>query len=201
MKQRIISSLQKTFGDIARIEDGIIYWSSRKIQPLSKERLRLEERIRVRAKLAKTEKRLSLALDECGIDGNGSAVIRSKGDKALFGGWSTVDMKRRLGVDKSRSLADFLSTAILREKESSASITEFNIRKRGLRSVSLIIDEHAKNNKAVRKVLLDNNIYPERIPSEEDIQNLKELVQSGDFESLKNESALKRTGRGQLCLN
>ena len=201
MKQRIISSLQKTFGDIARIEDGIIYWSSRKIQPLSKERLRLEERIRVRAKLAKTEKRLSLALDECGIDGNGSAVIRSKGDKALFGGWSTVDMKRRLGVDKSRALADFLSTVILREKESAATITEFNIRKRGLFSVSLIIDDHIKNNKNVRKIFLDNNIYPERIPSEEDIQNLKELVQSGDFESLKNESALKRTGRGQLCLN
>lgn len=40
----------------------------------------------------------------------GFAVIRSKGDQALFGGASTNDMKRKLGAPETRPLADFLST-------------------------------------------------------------------------------------------
>jgi DNA-damage-inducible protein D len=38
------------------------------------------------------------------------AVIRSKGDQALFGGFSTGEMKRKLAVPDNRPLADFLPT-------------------------------------------------------------------------------------------
>jgi DNA-damage-inducible protein D len=34
----------------------------------------------------------------------------AKGDAALFGGFSTNDMKRKLGVAANRPLADFLPT-------------------------------------------------------------------------------------------
>lgn len=42
------------------------------------------ERIQARTKLAETEKRLSGILYERGVDSKGFALIRSKGDKALF---------------------------------------------------------------------------------------------------------------------
>lgn len=45
-----------------------------------------------------------------GVDDQGFARIRSKGDQALFGGFTTIQMKRKLGVPESRPLADFLPT-------------------------------------------------------------------------------------------
>ena len=42
------------------------------------------ERVQARAKLAETEKRLSGVLYERGVDSRGFAIIRSKGDRALF---------------------------------------------------------------------------------------------------------------------
>ena len=42
------------------------------------------ERVKARAKLAETEKVLSGVLYERGVDSKGFAIIRSKGDKALF---------------------------------------------------------------------------------------------------------------------
>jgi DNA-damage-inducible protein D len=43
--------------------------------------------------LAKTEKELSATLYEHGVDSQGFARIRSKGDQALFGGKTTGEMK------------------------------------------------------------------------------------------------------------
>ncbi len=43
------------------------------------------ERVQARAKLADTEHTLSGVLYERGVDGKGFAIIRAKGDRALFG--------------------------------------------------------------------------------------------------------------------
>ena len=51
---------------------------------LVEQRLLDYERVQARAKLAETEKILSGVLYERGVDSKGFAVIRSKGDKALF---------------------------------------------------------------------------------------------------------------------
>ena len=51
---------------------------------LIEQRLLDYERVQARAKLAETEKVLSGVLYERGVDSKGFAVIRSKGDKALF---------------------------------------------------------------------------------------------------------------------
>ena len=42
------------------------------------------------------------------MDDAGFGRIRSKGDQALFGGFTTKDMKERLKVKENRPLADFL---------------------------------------------------------------------------------------------
>src|SRR5690606_1622064 len=62
------------------------------------QRLLERERVVARAKLSKSEKKLSGIIYERGVDDQGFATIRSKGDQALFGGFATNDMKRKLSV-------------------------------------------------------------------------------------------------------
>jgi DNA-damage-inducible protein D len=57
-------------------------------------------------KLSISEKELSGLIFQKGIDNAGFARIRSKGDMALFGGKTTLDMKARLGIPDNRLLAD-----------------------------------------------------------------------------------------------
>jgi len=51
---------------------------------LIEQRMLEAERVQARKKLQETEKRLSGVLYECGVDDKGFAIIRSKGDQALF---------------------------------------------------------------------------------------------------------------------
>ena len=70
---------------------------------LVEQRLIEYERVQARTKLAETEKLLSGVLYERGVDNQGFAIIRSKGDKALFH-MDTEMLKRKLGVPDSRPL-------------------------------------------------------------------------------------------------
>jgi DNA-damage-inducible protein D len=64
-------------------------------QELLEERIRLNERLQAREKLAATETELSKNIYERGVDNKGFANIRSKGDWALFGGLNTSNMKKK----------------------------------------------------------------------------------------------------------
>ena len=79
-------------------------------QKLLEKRIDEVERIRARKKLTETEKELSGLLYERGVNSRGFGRIRSKRDKALFGGNSTNEMKYKLSIPKNRPLADFLPT-------------------------------------------------------------------------------------------
>ena len=83
---------------------------------LIEERLNLLSRLETRDKLRAAEKQLSQNIYERGVDDKGFARIRSKGDTALFGGYTTEDMKQRLGVKANRPLADFLPTLTIAAK-------------------------------------------------------------------------------------
>lgn len=61
------------------------------------------ERVQARAKLAETEHTLSGVLYERGVDSRGFAIIRAKGDRALFG-LDTAMMKRRVGAPEKKLL-------------------------------------------------------------------------------------------------
>ena len=76
-------------------------------QELLEERIRLNERLQAREKLAATETELSKNIYERGVDNKGFANIRSKGDWALFGGLNTSNMKKKLGIPENRPLAVF----------------------------------------------------------------------------------------------
>jgi DNA-damage-inducible protein D len=85
-------------------------------QELIEERIALKERFDAREKLTKSETELSKIIYERGVDERGFALIRSKGDQALFGGKTTIQMKNKLKVPNNRALADFLPTVTISAK-------------------------------------------------------------------------------------
>ena len=147
-------------------------------QELLEERIALAERIRAREKLANTEFELSGVAYERGVDSEGFARLRSKGDQALFGGYTTLEMKRKLGVSENRPLADFLPTITIKAKDLAAEITSFNTKKNNLRGEGVITGEHVKNNNDVRDLLGKSGIKPELLPPEEDIKKLQRRFKS-----------------------
>ena len=120
-------------------------------------------------------------------------LIDRKGDKALFG-YSTEQMKSNRQVPKSRALADFAPTIILKAKDFATEITIFNTKAKQFKNEPQISVEHVKNNQSVRRTLLERGITPEKLPPEEDVQKLGRKLKLGDVKGLKNFKALDREG-------
>ena len=156
-----------------------------RMQELLEERIRLIERLQAREKLAAAETELSKNIFERGVDNKGFAIIRSKGDWALFGGHNTSAMKRKLGIAENRPLADFLPTITISAKQLATEITNFNVQKNNLKGETKITNEHIKNNTDVRTLLGKSGIKPEQLPAEEDIKKLERRVKAGDKEIAK----------------
>ena len=135
------------------------------------------ERIQARTKLAETEKRLSGILYERGVDSKGFALIRSKGDKALFR-IDTALLKRKLGAPESRPLADFLPTISIKAKDFAAEMTSVNVQQKDLYGQQEIGKEHVDNNAAVRDMLLQRGIVPEQLPPGEDVKKVERRLKS-----------------------
>lgn len=149
------------------------------------------ERLQARTKLSLSEKELSgLIFEQTGSDKN-FAIIRSKGDAALFGGKTTKHMKTRLGVPDNRPLADFLPTITIKAKDFATEITIFNTKDKGLSTEAKISQEHITNNQSVRKILLERQIVPENLPAEEDIKKLERRVKSEEKKLGKGPKGLK----------
>lgn len=150
---------------------------TRKLELIEK-RIKDWERLQARTKLSLSEKELSgLIYEKTGSDKN-FALIRSKGDAALFGGKSTKHMKQLLGITGNKPLADFLPTITIKAKDFATEITIFNTREKSYNTENAISSEHIKNNKGVRKLLLERGIKPEELPAEEDIKKLERRVKS-----------------------
>jgi len=145
-------------------------------QELLEKRINAWERLQARDKLTLSEKELSALIFERGVDNQGFARIRSRGDQALFGGFSTNDMKRRLRLPGTRPLADFLPTITIKAKDFAMEITNFNVKKDDLKGEPAIAREHVKNNRGIRQVLEDRGIKPEKLPPEEDIKRVQRQV-------------------------
>ncbi len=153
------------------------------------QRLLEAERVSARKKLTSTEKELSAVIyEQTGSDQN-FAVIRSKGDQALFGK-TTQAMKSHWKVPDNRPLADFAPTIILKAKDFATEITIFNARQNQLTSESAISTEHITNNEAVRKTLLERGIRPESLPAAEDVKKVERRLAADEKKALKNPDAL-----------
>ena len=128
--------------------------------------------------MRESEKRLSQNIYERGVDDAGFGRIRSKGDRALFGCYTTQEMKERLGVKDNRQLADFLPTLSIAAKNLAAEMTNYNVEEKDLQGESAITGEHVQNNRSVRDMLGQRGIQPENLPASEDIKKLERRVKS-----------------------
>ncbi len=147
-------------------------------QEIIEQRLIDVERVAAREKLSKSEKKLSGILYERDVDSVGFALIRSKGDHALFGGFSTNDMKKKLGVPATKPLADFLPTLTIKAKDFANELTSHNVIEKDLAGQQSISKEHIDNNKAVRDMLIKRGVKPEALPPAEDIKKLERRLEN-----------------------
>ena len=131
---------------------------------LIEQRLIEVERVKARAKLQETEGKLSGVLYERGVNDKNFAVIRSKGDQALFR-LNTATLKR--------PLADFLLTISIKAKDFAAEMTSVNVQTKDLQGESRISQEHIANNAAVRDMLVQRGIVPENLPAAEDVKKVE----------------------------
>ena len=159
-------------------------------QELLEKHIHMLERLAARQKLTQTEKELSSTIYEHGVDDQGFGRIRSKGDQALFGGTTTIQMKRKLEMPGSRPLADFLPTITIKAKDFAGEITHFNVKKKNLMGETQITNEHVKNNQDVRHVLAKSHIYPEDLPPEEDIKKMEKRIKNENEKFAENPDAL-----------
>jgi DNA-damage-inducible protein D len=156
---------------------------------LIEQRMLDAERIHARKKLTETEKELSQVIYEQTGGNQDFALIRSKGDHALFGK-STQAMKAQWKVPDSRPLADFAPTILLKAKDFATEITIFNARQHQMDREGQISQEHITNNQAVRNTLLERGIRPESLPPEEDVKKVERRLQSEDKKSLNKPDTL-----------
>jgi DNA-damage-inducible protein D len=157
---------------------------------LIEQRLLDAERVSARKKLSATEHELSeVIFEQVGGSNQDFAVIRSKGDHALFGK-TTQAMKSQWEVPDGRPLADFAPTIILKAKDFAAEITIFNARQHQMGSEAAVSREHVTNNAAVRNTLLERGIRPESLPPAEDVKKVERRLLSEDKKALKKPDAL-----------
>ena len=154
-------------------------------QEIIEKRLLDVARVTAREKLSQSEKKLSGIIFERGVDNKSFAIIRSKGDQALFGGRTTNDMKRILQVPANRPLADFLPTLTIKAKDFATELTSHNVVDKDLKGDNQITKEHIENNLAVRKMLHDRGVKPEQLPPAEDVKKVERRLESEEKKILK----------------
>jgi len=157
---------------------------------LVEKRLLEFERVKAREKLSQTEKQLSGILYERGVDGQGFAIIRSKGDQELFR-LGTLQLKKKLGVPDNRPVADFLPTISIKAKDLAAEMTGLNVQSKDLKGQNKIEKEHIDNNRAVREMLTKRGIVPENLPPAEDVKKLQRKLEAEEKKILSKKKNKK----------
>ncbi|MES2952693.1 MAG: BRO family protein [Pseudomonadota bacterium] len=200
MKTEIVQSLTETFeGHAQQTEGGVEYWLARDIQHLlGYTEWRNFGQVVSKAKTACEVSGHTVGdhfvdvnkMVQIGSGGNQDfALIRSKGDHALFGK-STQAMKAQWKVPDSRPLADFAPTILLKAKDFATEITIFNARQHQMDSEQVISTEHITNNKAVRNTLLERGIRPEALPPAEDVKKVERRLASEDKKAINKPDRL-----------
>lgn len=159
-------------------------------QEVIEQRLLDIARLTAREKLSQSEKKLSAIIFERSVTDNDFALIRSKGDAALFGGLTTSDMNRKLQVPTNRPLADFLPTLTIRAKDFATELTSHNVLEKDLFGETAISQEHIDNNLATREILLKRGVKPENLPAAEDVHRVKRRLNTEEKKTLKKSQKL-----------
>ena len=155
---------------------------------LVQQRILESERVLARKKLRETESRLSKVVYEHGVDDKGFAIMRSKGDAALFG-MPTKDLKNKFGIEKqNKPLADVLPTIGIKAKDLAAEMTSTNVENKNLHGLNPITREHVDNNVAVREMLRGRGIEPAQLQPAEDVNKVERRLKSEEKKALPKKS-------------
>jgi DNA-damage-inducible protein D len=136
------------------------------------------ERLAARGQLSRSERRLAGVLGEHGVGGQGLAMIKSSGDRELFGK-STKQLKTDLGLELGQPLADVLPTVALKAKDLADEMTAVNTETKDLEGKWPIKREHDHNNRSVRQALADRGIQLEALPPEADLKAVEKELRDG----------------------
>lgn len=131
------------------------------------------KRIEARHKLTETETKFAAIVFDRDVDRKGIAEIKALGDKTLFGGKDTAQMKKEYGLKAYQPLADRLSTVVIKAKDLAMEITSVNTEIKDLKGKESIRQEHIENNQTVRSSLVSRGIKPEEEPPQEDIKKIE----------------------------
>ena len=148
------------------------------------------ERVQARAKLKGIEKELSQVIFEQTGGNQNFALIRSKGDQALFNN-TTQKMKEKWDI-VNKPLADFMPTILLKAKDFATEITIFNAKEKRMGTEQEISTEHIINNKAVRETLVSRGITPENLSPEEDVKKVERKLISDEKKVVKKSGFSKK---------
>ena len=151
---------------------------------LVQQRILESERVLARKKLRETETHLSKVVYEHGVDDKGFAIMRSKGDAALFG-MPTKDLKTKFGLEKqNKPLADVLPTIGIKAKDLAAEMTSTNVENKNIHGLNPITREHVDNNIAVREMLRSRGIEPAQLQPAEDVNKVERRLKSEEKKAL-----------------
>lgn len=149
------------------------------------------ERLAQHSKFRKSEDQLARIAFQRGVSERNFSVIRAKGDEAFFGGVSTKEMKKRLGVPKDKPLENFLSRIALKMKDVAAEVTSHNVIENDLQGAEDISREHSDSNEKARMFLIAKGIRPENLPPSQDVADVQRKMDS-DIKKLVREGKRKK---------
>ncbi len=138
-----------------------------------------QARLQAREKYSESDKKLSSIVGRRDITSLQLATIKSNGDKILFGGNNTKQMKKKLGLNpkSTKPLADVLPTISLTAKQLANEMTYVNTERNDLKGFRPINQEHKDNNQTIRESLGKRGIKLEELPPEQDIKLLRKQIE------------------------
>lgn len=144
-------------------------------QELLEQREYEDKRLETRNKLKETENKIERTIYERGIRLPVEfATFKNRHIEALYGGISTVDLRKKRKIPNGRALADFDTHVELKAKDFSLAMTDHNIKEKNLRGMPQLSNEVIENGKATRKTLLSRGIVPENLKPEEDLKKIEQ---------------------------
>ena len=131
------------------------------------------KRLASRDKLKHTEQKIEATVYTRGIRLPFEfGIFKDNHIKALYGGISTIELKKKRGIPIKRALADFDTTVELKAKDFALAMTDHNIKEKNLRGSYRLNEEVIKNSRATRHTLLSRGIRPESLKPQEDLKKI-----------------------------
>jgi DNA-damage-inducible protein D len=147
-------------------------------QELAEQRRNDIERLVARHKFTESDRNVTDMILEKEMSPTGLARIKSSGDKAMFGGKGSKQIKKQYGItNQNSSWANRAPNVVLAAKSLANEMTTAKLASLPIDTFEDIKNENDENNVEVRKALGERGIVPEDLPPAEDTDKVLKRVQ------------------------